>query len=198
MKLQTKGGRSCSRWPNVIVQTWQSEDSIQCVFVSTGSPSRGGHIAVHVFDVNQPSLPTPLYYVLVSISVYDPFNCISFHKFSRQLSAFSLFFRFFRSFVLPVLYPPYWWSFHLFMKVSFSPDLILCGWLGLKHQLTNERTKRVFTFSPSFIWQCRKHPQEQEYFKGTSSPVKRCLHDSQFSDIFASSQMRRSHDTVLK
>ena len=24
-----------------------------------------------------------------------------------------------------------WW------KISFSPDVILCGWLGLKHQLTN-------------------------------------------------------------
>ena len=23
------------------------------------------------------------------------------------------------------------------MKVSFSPDIILCGWLGLNHQLTN-------------------------------------------------------------
>ena len=26
---------------------------------------------------------------------------------------------------------------HLFMKVSFSPAIILCSWLGLKHQLTN-------------------------------------------------------------
>ena len=25
----------------------------------------------------------------------------------------------------------------LFMKVSFRSDIILCGWLGLKHQLTN-------------------------------------------------------------
>ena len=40
--------------------------------------------------INQPSSPTPFYSVLVSISVYGPFNCISFHKFSRQLSAFSL------------------------------------------------------------------------------------------------------------
>ena len=26
---------------------------------------------------------------------------------------------------------------YLFMKVSFSSDLILSGWLGSKHQLTN-------------------------------------------------------------
>ena len=26
---------------------------------------------------------------------------------------------------------------YLFMKASLSPDIILCGWLGLKHQLTN-------------------------------------------------------------
>ena len=28
-------------------------------------------------------------------------------------------------------------SIYLFMKVSLSPDITLCGWLGLKHQLTN-------------------------------------------------------------
>ena len=33
-------------------------------------PSRGGDVAVYVFDVNQPNLPIPLYSVLVSISVF--------------------------------------------------------------------------------------------------------------------------------
>ena len=28
-------------------------------------------------------------------------------------------------------------TIYLFRKVSLSPDIILCGWLGLKHQLTN-------------------------------------------------------------
>ena len=56
--------------------------------------------------------------------------------------------------VLPVVFLPYW-SFQMyvsssrrisallvlssvyhFMKVSLSSDIILCGWLGLKHQLT--------------------------------------------------------------
>ena len=38
--------------------------------VPTGSPSRGGDVAVYVFDINQPSLPTPFLSVLVSISVF--------------------------------------------------------------------------------------------------------------------------------
>ena len=61
-----------------------------------GTPSRGGDVAVHGFDTNQPSLPSPVYSVLVSVSVCMAlssvfhFNCISFHKRSRQLSIFSL------------------------------------------------------------------------------------------------------------
>ena len=39
-------------------------------FVPVGSPSRGGDVAVDVFDINQPNLPTPFYSVLVSISVF--------------------------------------------------------------------------------------------------------------------------------
>ena len=38
--------------------------------VPAGSPSRGGDVAVYVFDINQPSLPTPFYSVLVSICVF--------------------------------------------------------------------------------------------------------------------------------
>ena len=35
-----------------------------------GSPSRGGDVMVYVFDIKQPSLPTPFYFVLVTISVF--------------------------------------------------------------------------------------------------------------------------------
>ena len=35
--------------------------------VPAGSPSRGGDVAVCISDVNQPSLPTPFYSVLVSV-----------------------------------------------------------------------------------------------------------------------------------
>ena len=73
---------------------------------------------------------------LVSIYVCGSFNCISFHKFFWQLSAFSHC-SFGLIFALVVLS-----TTHLFMKLSFSPDKIslekiLCGWLGLKHKLTN-------------------------------------------------------------
>ena len=47
--------------------------------VPTGSPSRGGDVALHVFDINQPSLPTPFYSVLVSVSVFG-FNTILFKR----------------------------------------------------------------------------------------------------------------------
>ena len=38
--------------------------------VSADSPSRGGDVAVYVIDINQPNLPTPFYYVVMSISVF--------------------------------------------------------------------------------------------------------------------------------
>ena len=47
--------------------------------VSTGSPSRGGDVAVYVFDISQPSLPTPFHYVLVSISVLMALSTV-FHS----------------------------------------------------------------------------------------------------------------------
>ena len=61
------------------------------VQVPAGSPSGGGDVAVYVFDINQPSLPTPLLFCsCVYFCRYGPFNCISFHKSSRQLSVLSL------------------------------------------------------------------------------------------------------------
>ena len=81
-------------------------------------------------DRNQPSLPI-LFLFFVPISVSGHFNCISFHKFSQQLSIFSLCSSSLISakFVLSAIF--------LFMKVSFSPYIIPSGWLGSKHQLTN-------------------------------------------------------------
>ena len=75
----------------------------------------------------------------VYFCLYGPFNCISCHNFSWQLSTVLLCFLLKAPTnscslisVLLVLS-----TIHLFMKVSFSPDVILCGWLGLKQQLTN-------------------------------------------------------------
>ena len=88
-------------------------------------------------DVNQPSLPTPFYYVLVSISVYGSINCTLFHEFSRQLSDFWLCSSclIFVLFVLSSIYH--------FVRVSFIADIIHSGWLGSKHQLTNKLSKSV-------------------------------------------------------
>ena len=62
-----------------------------CLSLPAGSPSRGGDVTVYVLDINQQSLPTPfLFCSCVCFCLYGPFNRISFPKFSRQLSAFSL------------------------------------------------------------------------------------------------------------
>ena len=44
------------------------------IFDPGGSPSRGGDVTVYVFYMNQPSLPTPFYSVLVSSSVLRSFE----------------------------------------------------------------------------------------------------------------------------
>ena len=58
--------------------------------VPAGSPSRGGDVKFSVLDINQASLPTPFILFLCLFLSYGPFTCISFHKFSRQLSVSSL------------------------------------------------------------------------------------------------------------
>ena len=86
--------------------------------VPTGSPSSGGDVAVYVFDINQPSLPTPFYFCsCVCFCLKGPFNCISCHKFSWQLSAFCSSGLISALLVLSTIY--------LFIKVSFSLDTIL-------------------------------------------------------------------------
>ena len=45
-----------------------------CIGVPTDSPSRGGDVAVDVFDISQSGLPAPLYSVLVSVSVLWSFQ----------------------------------------------------------------------------------------------------------------------------
>ena len=47
--------------------------------VPAGSPSCGGDVTVYVFDINQPSLPTSFYSVLVSISVFMSLSTV-FHS----------------------------------------------------------------------------------------------------------------------
>ena len=47
--------------------------------VPAGSPSRGGDVIVYISDINQPNLPTPLYSVLVSVSVIMALSTV-FHS----------------------------------------------------------------------------------------------------------------------
>ena len=49
------------------------------VSVPAGSPSRGGDVTVYVPDINQPSLPTPFYSVLVSVFVFMALSTL-FHS----------------------------------------------------------------------------------------------------------------------
>ena len=82
----------------------------------------------------------------VCFCLYGPFNCIWFHNFSRQLSAFSLCSRglISASLVLSTVY--------LFIEISLCPDIIiLCGGLGLKHQLTNSYECNVFVQSKKSV-----------------------------------------------
>ena len=72
------------------------------------------------FDMNRLSLPTPFYSVLVSVSVFMALSIV-FHSINSP-DIFSL-----SHSVLPVLLLPYWsFQIYLFMKVSLSPDIILC------------------------------------------------------------------------
>ena len=70
-------------------------------FISTGSPSLGGDVAVYVFDLNQSSLPTPFYSVLVSVSVFMALSALFHSMNSPNNSLFS-------HSVLPVLFLPDW------------------------------------------------------------------------------------------
>ena len=58
--------------------------------VPAGSPSRRGYVRVYVKDVNELSLPSPLYFVLVSVSVFVALSTVFHSRNSPDNSAFSL------------------------------------------------------------------------------------------------------------
>ena len=88
------------------------------LLVPAGSPSHSGDVAVYVFFyINQQSLPTPFYSVLASISVFMALSTV-FHSInSPNNSPLSHSVLIFALLVLSTI--------HLFMKISFSPDIIL-------------------------------------------------------------------------
>ena len=87
--------------------------SVACVnSVPAGSPSRGGDVAIYVFDTNEPSLPTLFlffYSVLVSVSVFQALSTVFHSMNSPDNSPLS-------HPVLPILFLPYW-SFPLYISV---------------------------------------------------------------------------------
>ena len=95
--------------------------------VPAGSPSCGRNVAVYIFDMNQLSLPTPLYSVLVSISVFMALSTV-FHSTNPPDNSLL------SHTVLPILFLPYWswiinrlfvsfWQIHTSVKSvnSFPP-----------------------------------------------------------------------------
>ena len=98
--------------------------------VPSGSPARGGDVTVCVKDINQPSLPTPFILFLYLFLLLWPFLLYFIpYILPTTLRFLTLFFwSYSASLVHSTIY--------FFMKVSLSPDIILCGCLGLKHQLT--------------------------------------------------------------
>ena len=80
--------------------------------VPAGSLSRGGDVAVYIFDINQPSLLTRFYSLLASISVFMAHLTV-FHSInSPNISLLS-------HSVLLVLFLPYW-SFQLYISLYES------------------------------------------------------------------------------
>ena len=76
------------------------------------SNSRGGVVAVYVFDLNKPSLSTPFYSVLVSASVFMGLSTVFYPINSPDNSLLS-------HSVLPVLILPYG-SFRLYISLRKS------------------------------------------------------------------------------
>ena len=106
-------------WTYLFKSEYTSFEPLFKITVPKGSHSHGGVAAFHVIDINQPSLPTPFYCVFASVSVFMALSTL-FHSINSPNNTLL-----FHS-VLPVLLP------------LIGPfNYILCGWLGLKHQLTN-------------------------------------------------------------
>ena len=86
--------------------------------VPAESPSRGGDVTVYVFEITQPSLPTPFSSVLVSISVFMALSTVlqSIHSPDNSPLSHS---------VLQVLLVGPFNYIYLFRKAPFSPVALM-------------------------------------------------------------------------
>ena len=85
--------------------------------VQAGSPSCGGDVVDYVKDINQPSLPTLFYSVLVSISVFMALSTVFYSINSPDNFPLS-------HSVLPVLFLPCW-SFQLYISLWKCPSALI-------------------------------------------------------------------------
>ena len=106
-------------WPDLMNRK-QDHTTAVCVSLRWSSPRAHLHVVGMLRfmpDINQPNLPTPfLFCSCVCFCLYGPFNCISFHKFSPKLYAFSL--------SSSNLFLPYW-SFQLYISLWKSPSALI-------------------------------------------------------------------------
>ena len=84
-------GRATGFWDWILLYVCIACPCVPVFIVPTGSPSRGGDVMVYAFWHKLTELAHSFSFCsCVSFCLYGPFNCVSFHKFSQQLSVFSL------------------------------------------------------------------------------------------------------------
>ena len=99
-----------------------SSTSGTSIQVPADLPLCGGDVAVYVFDINQPSLPTPFYSGLVSLSVLIALSTVFLYMTSPDNSPLS-------HSVLPVLYLPH----RPFQRYISNGSILQPSWLtGLR------------------------------------------------------------------
>ena len=105
-KWSQKRADLSSEWPLIIVSTVSVMNRIQCIVL---------FCSCRCFWL------LLFFFFFFFSNCYGPFNSVSSHKFSRQLSAFSLCSSGLISTLLVLS------TIYLSMEVSFSPEIILCG-----------------------------------------------------------------------
>ena len=102
---------------------------------------------VSVFNINQPSLPTPFYSVLVSISLFMALSTVFYSIYSPDYSPIS-------HSVLQVLILPYW-SFQLYVALLKSSSALIqsiaVNWAQNTSQQTNKNSTHVHHFVQNIL-----------------------------------------------
>ena len=111
--------------------------------VPASSPSRGGDATVYVKDIILPSLPTPFYSVLVSVSVFTALSTV-FHSI-KSSDNFPFSYP-----VLPVFFLPYW-SFQLCVSLRKCPSALVEPLVVDWARDTNKQTHHLHLYCLTFM-----------------------------------------------